>query len=320
MSVSEPCLSDVKEYEDLESKLLSIYAEKNEKPIETKRKAEGEDEWKYNNEAGKEGITLLMAACQQGLEHDVRTILRRRPGLARLKDRTGKTAVHYCADSQSSACLDQILDLHPTLLDRGDNEGCTPLILAVLAGNTNIIRHLVARNARIDAVDSEQHSAVHWAVVCGELEALDVLCNSGAQINTPDIHGAYPIHYAAQMCGPSTDHNSSPEKSRTFLVVLRKLLARGADPNVLDKDLRPPVLWAASAGSVDAFLALVNYGASASSIDKDGLSALHCAASRGHRECLSILISLCGAAVNLRDLNGCTSVSINSGKLTNNVM
>ena len=97
-------------------------------------------------------------------------------------------------------------------------------------------------------------------------------------------------------------------------------MARGADPNVLDKDLRPPVLWAASAGSVDAFLALVNYGASASSIDKDGLSALHCAASRGHRECLSILISLCGAAVNLRDLNGCTSVSINSGKLTNNVM
>ena len=313
-----PPRADRKEghYEDLESKLLSIYAGNNEKHLESsKSKFEFEDEWKYNydgqyvyNEAKAEGITLLMAACQQGLEHDVRTILRRKPSLARLRDCTGKTAMHYCADNQSTACLDQILDLHPTLVNTGDNEGYTPLILAVLAGNTNIIRHLVSRSASIDAVDSQQHSAVHWAVVCGELEALDVLCNSGAEINSPDTHGAFPIHYAAQMCGPSAEHPSSPEKSRTFLVVLRKLLARGADPNVLDKDLRPPVLWAASAGSADAFLALVNYGASPSVTDKDGLSALHCAASRGHRECLSILITLCGAAVNLRDLNGCTAL------------
>ena len=93
-----------------------------------------------------------------------------------------------------------------------------------------------------------------------------------------------------------------------FLVVLRKLLARGADPSVLDKDLRPPTLWAASAGSADAFLALVNYGASPASIDADGLSALHCAASRGHRECLSVLSVLTDINVNMTDHNGCTSL------------
>ena len=91
-------------------------------------------------------------------------------------------------------------------------------------------------------------------------------------------------------------------------MVLRKLLTRGADPNVLDKDLRSPILWAASAGSVDAYLALVNYGAKNDSVDKDGLFALHCAASRGHKECLSILISLCGADVNAVDGNGCTAL------------
>ena len=108
------------------------------------------------------------------------------------------------------------------------------------------------------------------------------------------------------MCGPAEDQTS--DKSRVFLVVLRKLLARGADPNVEDKDQRPPVLWAASAGSADAFLALVNYGASSDKVDKDGLAALHCAASRGHKECLSILITLCGADVNQRDGNGCTAL------------
>ena len=85
-------------------------------------------------------------------------------------------------------------------------------------------------------------------------------------------------------------------------------MTRGADPNVLDNDFRPPNLWAASAGSVDAYLALVNYGARTDTVDKDGLSALHCAASRGHKECLSILISLCGADVNTLDSNGCTAL------------
>ena len=91
-------------------------------------------------------------------------------------------------------------------------------------------------------------------------------------------------------------------------MVLRKLLARGADPNVLDKDSRTPLLWAASAGSADAFLALVNFGASGDTVDNDGLSAIHCTASRGHRECLSILITLCGADVDMRDGNGCTAL------------
>ena len=295
MGATEPSSSEAKEcdYEDLESKLLSIYVGKTERLA-------GAEERKT-----EEGITLLMAACQQGLEHDVRTLLRRKPSLVRQTDRTGKTALHYCADNQSTACCQQILDLQPGLVNTQDAEGYSPLILAVLAGNANILRYLLSRNARIDAVDCEHHSAVHWAVVCGELESLDVLCNAGAEINSPDIHGAFPLHYAAQMCGPSADH---PDKSRTFLVVLRKLLARGADPSVLDKDLRPPTLWAASAGSADAFLALVNYGASPASIDADGLSALHCAASRGHRECLSVLSVLTDINVNMTDHNGCTSL------------
>jgi len=37
-------------------------------------------------------------------------------------------------------------------------------------------------------------------------------------------------------------------------------------------------------------------------------SALHCAASRGHTECLETLITLCGAEVNVIDANGCTAL------------
>ena len=75
----------------------------------------------------------------------------------------------------------------------------------------------MSKEVNTNILDNEQHSPLHWAVVCAQLESLDVLCNAGASINHPDIHGAYPIHYAAQMCGPSA--NQPSEKSRSFLVV-----------------------------------------------------------------------------------------------------
>jgi len=41
---------------------------------------------------------------------------------------------------------------------------------------------------------------------------------------------------------------------------------------------------------------------------RDGLTALHCAASRGHTRCVDILIKLCGAQTDLIDSNGCTAL------------
>ena len=38
------------------------------------------------------------------------------------------------------------------------------------------------------------------------------------------------------------------------------------------------------------------------------LKALHCAASRGHSDCLETLVALCGAEVDLVDANGCTAL------------
>lgn len=43
-------------------------------------------------------------------------------------------------------------------------------------------------------------------------------------------------------------------------------------------------------------------------IVRDGLTALHCAASRGHTECISVLINFCGAPTDLIDTNGCTAL------------
>lgn len=87
--------------------------------------------------------------------------------------------------------------------------------------------------------------------------------------------------------------------------------------NISDKDKRQPLLWAASAGSAKAILALVRAGASVEASDKDGLTALHCAASRGHTDSLDVLLTLCGASTDVIDSNGCTALhyAVTLGKL-----
>jgi hypothetical protein len=105
-----------------------------------------------------------------------------------------------------------------------------------------------------------------FLTVCGETAALNALAKADANISTPDINGAYPIHYAVQMSAPLAESTSSqmtglisqlPISRLFFLIdnhlkflflVLRHLINLGADVNVKDPDGRGPVMWAASAG------------------------------------------------------------------------
>ena len=71
---------------------------------------------------------------------------------------------------------------------------------------------------------------------------------------------------------------------------------------------RDPLLWAASAGSLYAVSALLTAGADINSRDTDGLTGLHCAASRGHTACVEQLLSVHHAAVDATDGNGCSAL------------
>jgi hypothetical protein len=41
-------------------------------------------------------------------------------------------------------------------------------------------------------------------IVCGHVDLFDILVQYQAPIHTADIYGAFPIHYASQLCG--SDH------------------------------------------------------------------------------------------------------------------
>ncbi len=79
------------------------------------------------------------------------------------KDSRGQNALHYCAENQNLNCIEQIIAADPALLNQTDEEGYTPLHLAVISGNSSIVKFLIGKGADVNAVDNEKHSAVHWA-------------------------------------------------------------------------------------------------------------------------------------------------------------
>ena len=61
------------------------------------------------------------------------------------------------------SCISQIISSDPSLINEKDDEGYTPLHLAVISGNKAIVKYLISKGADFNAVDNENHSSVHWA-------------------------------------------------------------------------------------------------------------------------------------------------------------
>ena len=70
--------------------------------------------------------------------------------------------------------------------------------LAIINGNFQMVDFLIKNAANLNLNDSEQHSPVHWAVVCAQPDILDHLLANNADSETADIHGAYPVRNKIQ--------------------------------------------------------------------------------------------------------------------------
>ncbi|XP_013394577.1 ankycorbin [Lingula anatina] len=243
------------------------------------------------------GATPLMMACQAGNDAQVKNCIKNKPEMVTQKEAMGRTALHYCAETENVRCAELLLAAAPELLNEKDADGYSTLHLAVQISNKPLFQLLIQRGANVNAVDNEKHTAVHWAAVCGNAEMLELLIAQKANPSTPDSHTAYPIHYAAQMCGSD---------EAVGIKIMSKLLSKGVPVDCIDQDERQPLLWAASGGSCKACKVLIEAGAKVESSDKDGLTALHCASSRGHADTIFTLVTECSAKVDSLDKNGCT--------------
>ncbi|VDN19815.1 unnamed protein product [Cylicostephanus goldi] len=86
-----------------------------------------------------------------------------------MRDSEDRVALHYAAETMELDMFKKIFEQDPTLLDCEDKNGHTPLLMAVMGGRIDLIEFLISKGADINHCDRDGHSAVHWAVVCGQV-------------------------------------------------------------------------------------------------------------------------------------------------------
>jgi len=77
-----------------------------------------------------------------------------------------------------------------------DEEGCTPLIWAVLAKNREVVAVLLGHGANVNSKNNQGETPIYWAAMSGDIEIANLLLEKGANVNEKDHFGISPLRSA----------------------------------------------------------------------------------------------------------------------------
>ena len=180
-------------------------------------------------------------------------------------DKEGETYLHLCAKNG-------YLESAKWLLDKGVNieaenkEKNTPLFYAALSDNNALTKFLISEGANVDHVNKHKRTALQEALIAGK-RTINILFEHTQNLNNVDIYGNNLIFDAIAngnteliekvINTKSIDINKINNEGNTVLhkdAVLKnsdlaiRILEKGADPTILDKNGKNFLFYAVSRG------------------------------------------------------------------------
>lgn len=263
-------------------------------------------------------IIAVLNICKRGDVVFLRKLLASNCNFDEVKDRKGRNALHYCAETDDGpsgqakpggrlACAEILLDSDFKLQNQSDNDGFFPFHYAVIHGNIPLAKLLLSHGVNVNTlvippttnevmqkegnITVSGRSALHLAVIYANYEMLDFLLSGSFEdakgtthqftmdVGIQDVQSATELHYAVQL----------PEGISTSII---KCIVEHSDIdiNCVDARGRTPLIWAATIGAALSTSILLELGADPCKAEKSGLTALHCAASRGHASTVQTII------------------------------
>lgn len=240
------------------------------------------------NPVSRFGDTPLSRATNNS--EDVAEILRKAGAgnvdyLAGIKDTATEGVLRMLREKSYTVGLQAIVKLLEQGINAQDDEGRTPLILAVIDEGNDF-------DSRLPYGESEPEG-----YSAGNVPFVKELIAMGADVNLPDNQGATPLINAVM-------YNNKD--------VAEALLAAKAAINKADKDGTVPLVHAIRNRDMDLFRFLLDAGADIEIKDNYGSTVLYCAASDKNLPTAKCLLER-GAKVNVKNDDGETTPLMNAG-------
>ncbi|XP_022809867.1 serine/threonine-protein phosphatase 6 regulatory ankyrin repeat subunit A-like [Stylophora pistillata] len=226
--------------------------------------------------------------------------------------------------------LEKFLSLGRDVNSRNDN-GVTPLRIAVLYGQSETVRYLLENGADPFVKGSYSRNLLHVASYGGQVAIIDEMIKQGLDVNSKDGNGDTPLILAAAygrekavkyLLQGGADPSIKGCYGRTALhagndvAIIEILLSSGVHIDTKDADGNTPLIMAAANANVDAVNYLLTKGADQDVKGRLGRNTLHAAAQGGDVVIVETMLSR-GLHINSKDSLGDTPLIIASacGKL-----
>jgi ankyrin repeat protein len=241
--------------------------------------------------------------------------------------------IHGAAKEGNEGEVTRLLDADPTLLQRPNDMGEAPLVVAAEHGQLGVVTQLVQRGANIHApVRYSRRTALHYAAEEGHVGVASFLLGIGAETNSRDRWRMTPFMVACErghvgvveMLVAHTGAQGLEDRDRSGKTALRCaagaghgevvvfLLSKGAQASTRADDSATPLMWAGIKGHLDVVRMLVQHTGGEGLDIRDeinGWTALHGAADWGHEEVVRFLL-FAGADPTITDNKGRTPLDL----------
>jgi ankyrin repeat protein len=191
--------------------------------------------------ASEEGQTALMTAARNGSVATVRALLKRGAQVGLAESFRGQTALMFAAGEGNTDAARLLLEFGAKRDERSKG-GYTPLLFAVRNNRIETVTFLLAQGANVNDKIPDGTSALSLAILNADFDLAAMLLDSGADPNVPDPRG-HPLHVVVWLHQPGAPPDFAmngedprpvprPRGKLSHLDIAKKLLEKGADPNV----------------------------------------------------------------------------------------
>jgi ankyrin repeat protein len=187
-----------------------------------------------------------------------------------------ESSIGEAAGRGDLAKVQALLKDNANLVSSRNENGVTPLLLALQEGHMEVAKLLLAKGAEINAKDSDDDdkTPLHWAAQHDHIDVAKLLLANHADVNAKDVGGYTPLLWAAQ---------------KNYLDMAGLLLAGGAEVNAKANDGMTALHLAAIFGYKDLAILLLANKAEVNAMADQGITPLHIAAIRGRTDLVELL-------------------------------